>query len=31
MKEIFSGILKARYFIKLYITVVFYKIRIIKG
>ena len=31
IKETLSGILKARYFIKLDITVVFYKICIIKG
>ena len=31
IKEILSGILKARYFTKLDITVIFYKIRIIKG
>ena len=31
IKEILSGILKARYFIKLDITAVFYKIRIAKG
>ena len=31
IKEILSGILKVRYFIKLNITAVFYKIRIAKG
>ena len=31
IKETLSGILKARYFIKLDIMAVFYKIRIIKG
>ena len=31
MKETLSGILKVRYFIKLDIMAVFYKIRIIKG
>ena len=31
IKETLSGILKARYFIKLDITAVFYKIRIAKG
>ena len=31
IKEILSGILKARYFIKLNITAVFHKIRMIKG
>ena len=31
IKEILSGISKARYFIKLDITAVFYKIRITKG
>ena len=31
IKETLSGILKVRYFIKLNITAVFYKIRIIKG
>ena len=31
IKETLSGISKARYFIKLHITAVFYKIRIIKA
>ena len=31
IKETLSGILKARYFIKLDITAIFYKIRIAKG
>ena len=31
IKETLSGILKVRYFTKLNITVIFYKIRIIKG
>ena len=31
IKEILNGILKVRYFTKLDITAVFYKIRIIKG
>ena len=31
IKETLSGILKARYFIKLDITAAFYKIRIAKG
>ena len=31
IKEILSGILKVKYFIKLNITVIFYKIRIAKG
>ena len=31
IKEILSGTLKAKYFIKLNITAVFYKIRIVKG
>ena len=31
IKEILNGILKTRYFIKLNITIVFYKIRITKG
>ena len=31
MKEILNGILKIKYFIKLDITAVFYKIRITKG
>ena len=31
IKKILSGILKVRYFIKLDITAVFYKIRITKG
>ena len=31
IKEILSSILKARYFTKLNITAVFYKIRIVKG
>ena len=31
IKETLSGILKIRYFIKLNITAVFYKIRITKG
>ena len=30
IKETLSGILKAKYFIKLNITIIFYKIRIIK-
>ena len=31
IKETLNGILKVRYFIKLNITIIFYKIRITKG